>query len=400
MSRVERAEVESGNGDSPEAVASGRMEGSKWRVQPRGLAILGNKTTVIDGHGFEGLSRGPPPAGGIEAILAGGQSQRLIHQREVDLVAKALEGGDDSSKWIRLLGPTDGITVSRRAGESLHDAVTMKLEATIPGVPVQVAVSQGMNYDRRGEWDKQVHDFHSYDEWGYPGDHKNSLFYFATHTPPLTDRDFLTYMVVAPATDGSGCVTFCRDGNHPAFPVGHKGRIRAEMRGCAAMISRDPDDPCGSSRFVFITKQDIHLAIPNWMITWFFPGELRKYVGNLRKVCGTCYQQLQKEAGPGRYVHLPLSDLFGASVDSDTSEDGDGSMAMAKNTKTVFSEGSTVSGSSSSLPALSSCEEAVAQEPWQVLSPLPENVPFVDVEDVVAPSLPSTTCSLFWCSSR
>jgi len=118
------------------------------------------------------------------------------------------------------------------------------------------------------------------------------------------------------------------------------------MSGCALMICRDPADPLGSSRFVLISKQNIHLDFsPNWIINFFFPGELRKYIVNLRKACSNSFRRLREAAGVEGRLCLPLPDLFCSKTpckQSEVTDDKDESMSMAS-TEAALSETSTMS---------------------------------------------------------
>lgn len=285
----------------------------EWHLVQRPMASTANEPSPLPRDGAAGravaaLSRDPPPPGGVPAVLAGDQAGRLIHPDEFMLAADVLRSRDDASQWeVLSSSPKTGFSLKRRAKEP-PGPVTIMIEATVKGIPMELAADVLSNFTRRSEWDKQQVNFQTHDDWGCPASHANGLFYFSLHIPPLADRDFVNYFALARAADGSGYMTFARDGEHPSYPAGHEGRIRAQLHGNVMYMFRPPED-LGSSRFVMITKQDIKLAvIPYWLINVCVPHELGRWKNRLQ---AQCELRLKQHRASGS--KFPLADLFSPS---------------------------------------------------------------------------------------
>jgi len=316
---------------------------SDWHLVPNPLGCFGNTTTPLLGGGGDALSMSPP-SGGISSIGAGGQTGRLIHPEEFVLASEMLRSSDNSGSWEVLSDNRKaGVVMKRLVGEPLNGPLTIIIEGRLPGMPLEVVASTLSKFSER-EWDGQQRDFSLHDEWGCPESHANGLTYFVLHVPPFTDRDFCNLTAVAKADDGSAYITITRQTEHSKFPVGMHGRIRADLFVNITYTYRDPQDP-KSTCFKMITKQDVKLIIPFWVINFFFPSEMTKWKLRLQKACEGKMKQLRSG---GRDLTLPLADFFSsiARDDADGKKEKDlqemQNLAANIRTGTVIDECDTV----------------------------------------------------------
>jgi len=131
------------------------LASGSWLLRPRGLTLLGNQSSALPGNFPANLSQDPPPTNGLHNVLAGGQSHRLIHPEEVSLVATSLTSSKmQGNEWLPLGYPGDGISIMRRADEPLSGAITVKVEAKLTGIPIEVSCMQCSNFSVRCFWTK------------------------------------------------------------------------------------------------------------------------------------------------------------------------------------------------------------------------------------------------------
>lgn len=260
------------------------MGDCKWHLVPRPLGACGNKTTSLEAEAVTGL-QATPLKGGIDILLGGEQTHRFIHPDELGVAAEILRWRDDPSAWETLSDArTHGVVVKRRAGESLAGPITCLVDAHLPGIPLECAADVISNFTERSQWDTQQVDFVCHDEWGSPPGFANGLFSFTLHVPPLVDRDFVNFHLMARRADGNGYITLTREAAHPSYPP-KQNKVRGKLYANVLYANRDDKDP-KSTRFCLIVKTDAKFGIvPFWLINIFIPGELVKWKKKLDKVC-------------------------------------------------------------------------------------------------------------------
>mmetsp|Transcript_13190 Transcript_13190/g.34832 ORF Transcript_13190/g.34832 Transcript_13190/m.34832 type:complete len:410 (+) Transcript_13190:2-1231(+) len=259
-----------------------------WAVEPAGLRALGNEVSPTPRvEAAAGAPAPRPPRTDMRLCdLLKAELPARVHPSEIDVISAGLSGGDGGA-WERLCSQ-DGVTVSLVAGEPRGGCVTLKAEASLPGVPVALAADQLNNFQQRTQWDEycrdvKVHDIAAGDQ-GYAV--AGQLMYFVLHAPPFSARDFVTQVVTMRSKSGDAYLTYTRSVEDEAFPAGRDGRVRARLDGCLVVVRRDPKDPENSSQMLMLTRQDIKLPfVPHWFINRFAPAKLTEFVQGLRTAC-------------------------------------------------------------------------------------------------------------------
>jgi hypothetical protein len=238
-------------------------------------------------------------------MLQCGDLPEHIAWGEVEVLSRAASGGDLGS-WETLCSQ-DRVMVSKAATESRTSNVTFRVDAELPGVPIELAADQLCCFGERCRWDPyivgtRVHAVRPASEQEVPA----NLFYYVVHAPPFADRDAVTQIVASKSSGGDAMFTYCRSVDHPGYPAGRMGRIRAHMNGTFTVIRRDPADPERSSRLMIISGQDIKLPfVPSWLVSYFMPSKLVDIMQRLRRAA----QRRRAQVAQG--ASLPCEAFFG-----------------------------------------------------------------------------------------
>lgn len=294
-----------------------------WVVHPAGHRAFGNQTTpephaesykrpTVRLRGRSCLDVGQLS---LSEMLKSNDLPSRIHPSEVDVVQRSL-AGSDRGVWEQLL-EQDGIEVCLAAGEPHSGTLTFKAEAELPGISLEMGADQLSYFQQRCQWDPyvvdvSVHNVRPGNEQEVPG----NIFYFVVRAPPFADRDMVTQIVMCKSSNGDAYCTYCRSVDHPGYPAGKKGRIRAELCGNVVAFRRDPADPEHSSRMILITRQNFKLPfVPSWVVNLWAPSKLVDFVQRLRR-------SAKRRRGELRVgMQLPCAALFRVDRDARDSED-------------------------------------------------------------------------------
>jgi len=207
-----------------------------------------------------------------------------IAEEEVALVDRMLAGESENWELVRDFGRT---LIERYHDRNAFGGIYFgRFKHVIPSevcaAPLELVTDLILNFNERARWDVTAGSGR-----GFRLPNGSELLNFEIHAPPFGDRDSINFHAVARRKDGNGVMTYMRQADDAFLPARDKF-VRARMVMCATEIVRTDR----GIEICITNAVDVCLPVlPYWLISFFIPGEMKKWFGNLEKQVTAKVQQ-------------------------------------------------------------------------------------------------------------